>query len=125
MCNKCKNHNLQYYNQISTLPDVLLIDFNLYKYYINTSNSQLQEESFYWVLEEQISLKDNYDRIKYDISSINDCYYELTSFIGHFGNKEYGHFINFSKVDDKWYLFDDLTKNSYEIGGNWYVSTRS
>lgn len=116
MCNKCKNHNLQYYNQISTLPDVLLIDFNLDKYYINTSNSQLQEESFYWALEEQISLKDNYDRIKYDISSINDCYYELTSIIGHLGDKKYGHFINFSKVDDKWYLFDDLEEESIEKG---------
>lgn len=116
ICNKCKTHNLQSYNQISTLPDVLLIDFNLEKYYINTSNSQLQEESFYWALEEQISLKDNYDRIKYDISSINDCYYELTSFIGHYGDKEHGHFINFSKVDDKWYLFDDLRKEPFEIG---------
>lgn len=120
-CNKCKNYNLQYYKKIGILPDVLLIDFNLDKYYINTSNSQLQEESFYWVLEEQISLKDNYDRIKYDISSINDCYYELTSFIGHYGDNEHGHFINFSKVDDKWYLFDDLAEKSIEIGNFFLV----
>ena len=115
-CGLCKKYDLKYYNKISTLPDVLIIDFNLDKYYINATNSQLKEESFYWTLEEYISLIDHYEAINYYDSSKNHCYYELTSFIGHFGNKEYGHFINFSKVDDKWYLFDDLTKNSYEIG---------
>ena len=101
---------------MSTLPDVLIIDFNLDNYYIHASDYNLKNDSFYWVLEEQISLSDHYDRIDNDSSSKDDCYYELTSFIGHFGNRDHGHFINFSKVDDKWYLFDDLRENSIEIG---------
>jgi len=33
----------------------------------------------------------------------------LSSFIGYF---EWGHFINFSKIGDKWYYFNDLHKDS-------------
>ena len=115
-CNKCNSYNLNYYNKMSTLPDILIIDFNLEKYYIYASDYRLKNDRFCWLLEEQISLSDHYDRIDYDSSSKDDCYYELTSFIGHFGEREHGHFINFSKVDDKWYLFDDLRENSVEMG---------
>ena len=115
-CEKCKKFSLEFYNKISTLSDILLIDFNLSDYYNNATNDDLEEDSFYWFLEEQISLSDHYDRIQYDISSANDCNYELSSFIGHFGNKENGHFINFTKIDDKWFLFDDLSESAQDFG---------
>ena len=109
-CKKCKTYNLEYYNKMSTLPDILVIDFNLHSYYNNTPEYKLKEESFYWVLEENISLEEHYDMIYYDYSNKNNCNYELTSFIGHYGNLENGHFINFSKIDGDWFLFDDLSK---------------
>ena len=34
-CKKCNTYNLEYYNKMSTLPDILIIDFNLHSYYDN------------------------------------------------------------------------------------------
>lgn len=122
ICKNCNNYKMEYYNKISTLPDVLVIDFNLHNYYNNSLDEKLETESFYWVLEEEISLKEHYDRILYDISSKKDCDYELTSFMGHFGNKSNGHFINFCKIFDKWYYFNDLCeKEALQIGDFQYV----
>lgn len=116
-CKKCFNFNLEYYNKMSSLPDILVIDFNLHNYYNNTPDNKLKEDSFYWVLEENISLEEHYDKIYYDFSNKKDCNYELTSFIGHYGNNENGHFINFSKIDGEWFLFDDLhKKEAIKIG---------
>ena len=36
---------------MSTLPDILVIDFYLHNYYNNTPDYKLNEDSFYWVLE--------------------------------------------------------------------------
>ena len=104
-CDNCKTFNLEIYNMISTLPEILIVDLNLHNYYNNSTDSFLKDDSFYWALQEEISLKDYYD-------NFSDKYfnYELTSFIGHYGEKSLGHFINFSKIDDQWYLFDDLCK---------------
>ena len=115
-CEKCKKFVLEFYNKISTLPEILLIDFNLRDYYNNTAIDDLKKDSFYWFLEEQISLSEHYDRIDYDISSVNDCNYELSSFIGHYGSIELGYFINFSKIDNQWYMFDDLEEKPEEFG---------
>ena len=54
ICKKCKNSSLTYYNQISTLPEVFIIDFNYEGYYKNTSAKIEEKDSFNWVLEEQI-----------------------------------------------------------------------
>jgi ubiquitin C-terminal hydrolase len=116
ICKKCKSSSLEYHNQISTLPEVLIINFNYESYYENASPEMKKEDSFYWVLEEQIDLLNYYDRIADDPSNKNDCYYELTSFVAYFGGDEQGHFINFSKIDDKWYLFDDLMDESILLG---------
>ena len=112
-CDKCKTNNLETYNMISTLPEILIVELNLHNYYNNSTDSFLKEDSFYWALQEEISLKDYYD-------NYSDKYYnyELTSFIGHFGDKSLGHFINFSKIDDQWYLFDDLSKEEAVKLGN-------
>jgi hypothetical protein len=75
-CKKCNTYNLEYYNKIRTLPDILIIDFNLHSYYDNTPDNKLKEDSFYWALEENISLDEHYDRIFYDSSSKKDCNYE-------------------------------------------------
>ena len=104
-CNKCNNFKLETYNMISTLPEILIVDLNLHNYYNNSTDSFLKEDSLYWTLQEEISLKEYYDNY-----SDNYYNYELTSFIGHFGSKSNGHFVNFSKIDDEWYLFDDLSK---------------
>ena len=112
-CKKCKTYNSQFYNTMSALPDILFIDFNLKNYYYNT---QLRNDTCEWVLEENISLEKYYDRIYCDSSNIKDCNYELTSFICHSGNSAYGHFINYSKINDKWFLFDDLESDAIEIG---------
>ena len=77
---------------ISTLPEILIVDLNLHNYYNNSTDSFLKQDSLYWALEEEISLKDYYDNY-----SDKFYYYELTSFIGHYGNKSLGHFINFNK----------------------------
>ena len=112
-CKNCKTCNLEYYNRLSTLPEVLIAEFDLSSYYNNHSDAILKEDSFYWALQEEISLEDYYDFL-YD----NYCHFELTSFIAHCGNKIYGHFINFSKIDNIWYLFDDLSKEEAKKIGN-------
>ena len=113
LCKNCKTNNLEYYRRLSTLPEVLIVEFDLSSYYSNSSDAILNEEGFYWALKEEISLKDYYDSL-YD----NYSDYELTSFIGHCGNHKNGHFINFSKIDNIWYLFDDLSPKEAEIIGN-------
>ena len=41
----------------------------------------------------------------------------ITSFICHYGNHELWHFINFSKIDGEWFLFDDLSnKEAFKYG---------
>ena len=112
-CKNCKTNNLEYYRRLSTLPEILIVEFDLESYYMNASDAKLGEESFYWALQEEISLKDYYDSF-YD----NYSDYELTSFICHFGNHKNGHFINFSKIDNIWYLFDDLSPKEAEQIGN-------
>ena len=111
-CKNCKTFNLEYYRRLSTLPEILIVEFDLSSYYMNSSDANLKEDSFYWALQEEISLKDYYDSL-YD----NYSDYELTSFICHYGNHTNGHFINFSKIDNIWYLFDDLSiTQAIEIG---------
>lgn len=101
---------------ISTLPEILIVDLNLHNYYNNSTDSFLKQDSLYWALEEEISLKDYYDNY-----SDKFYYYELTSFIGHYGNKSLGHFINFSKIDNQWYLFDDLNKGEAFLLGSFEI----
>ena len=115
-CKKCKTNNLEYYRRFSTLPEFLVVEFDLSSYYETSSDAKLYEDGFYWALQEEISLKDYYD-------SFNDNYsdYELTSFICHYGNHKNGHFINFSKIDGEWYLFDDLSKEQALKIGNFQV----
>lgn len=115
-CDKCKTFNLEIYNMISTLPEILIVDLNLHNYYNNSTDSFLKQDSLYWALEEEISLKDYYDNY-----SDKFYYYELTSFIGHYGNKSLGHFINFSKIDNQWYLFDDLNKGEAFLLGSFEI----
>ena len=115
-CNKCNTCNFETYYMISTLPEILIVDFNLHNYYNNSTDSFLKEDSLYWTLQEEISLKDYYDNY-----SDNYYNYELTSFIGHFGSKNNGHFINFSKIDDEWYFFDDLRKEEATKFGRFEV----
>ena len=118
-CKNCKTNNLEYYRQLSTIPEILIVEFDLSSYYANSSDEKLKEDGFYWALQEDISLKDYYD-------SFYDRYsdYELTSFIGHCGNNKNGHFINFSKIDNIWYYFDDLYKReAVEIGNFQNVKT--
>ena len=88
----------------------------MHNYYNNSTDSFLKEDSLYWTLQEEISLKDYYDNY-----SDNYYNYELTSFIGHFGSKNNGHFINFSKIDDEWYFFDDLRKEEATKFGRFEV----
>jgi hypothetical protein len=116
LCKNCKTYNLEHYNRLSTLPEVLIVEFDLANYYQNSSDDILREESFYWALQEEISLEDYYDFL-YD----NYCHFELTSFIAHYGNKKYGHFINFSKIDNIWYLFDDLSPKEALKFGNFEI----
>ena len=82
---------------MSALPDILMIDFNLYSNYDNTPDYKLEEDSFYWALEENISLEEHYDEIYYDNYNKNNCYYELTSFICHCGNHNNGILKTFQK----------------------------
>ena len=107
LCNKCLANNLFNnlitYNMITTLPEILIVDLNLHNYYKESTDLFLRGDSLYWALEKDISLKDYCDNYSYNYFD-----YELTSFIGHSGGRYGGHFINFSKIDDKWYLFDDL-----------------
>jgi ubiquitin C-terminal hydrolase len=46
--------------------------------------------------------------------------YSLTNLIYHFGNLNNGHYLNSSKINDKWYLIDDnhITTNSEVIIDN-------
>ena len=115
-CKNCKTYNLEYYNRLSTLPEVLIVEFDLSNYYMYSSDDILKEDSFYWALQEEISLEEYYDFL-YD----NYCHFELTSFIAHYGNKKYGHFINFSKIDNIWYMFDDLCKDEAIKFGNFEI----
>jgi len=119
ICEKCKNSSLTYYNQISTLPEVFIIDFNYESYYNNTSIKIGKEVSFDWVLEEQIDLLKYYDGKCYESY---EGYYKLSSFIGYF---EWGHFINFSKIGDKWYYFNDLYKDSESFDSFTAVKNKS
>ena len=115
-CKNCKTNNLEYYRRLSTLPEILIVEFDLSSYYVNSSDEKLKEDGFYWALQEEISLKDYYD-------SYNDNYsdYELTSFICHCGNNKNGHFVNFSKIDNIWYYFDDLYKQEATRIGNFQI----
>ncbi len=115
-CKNCKTNNLEYYRELSTIPEILIVEFDLSSYYANSSDEKLKEDGFYWALQEDISLKDYYD-------SFYDRYsdYELTSFIGHCGNNKNGHFVNFSKIDNIWYYFDDLYKREAEEIGNFQI----
>ena len=115
-CKNCKNYNLEYYRRLSTLPEVLIVEFDLNSYYINSSDSKLKEDGFYWALQEEISLKDYYDTV-YD----NYSDYELTSFICHCGNNKNGHFVSFSKIDNVWYYFNDLQKKMATKIGDFLV----
>lgn len=118
-CKNCKTNNLEYYRRLSTLPEILIVEFDLSSYYMNSSDAKLKDDSFYWALQEEISLKDYYDSL-YD----NYSDYELTSFICHFGNHKNGHFVSFSKIDNIWYLFDDLSpKEAVKIGNFQTVKT--
>ena len=118
-CKNCKTNNLEYYRRLSTLPEILIVEFDLSSYYMNSSDAKLKDDSFYWALQEEISLKDYYDSL-YD----NYSDYELTSFICHYGNQKNGHFVNFSKIDNIWYLFDDLSpKEAQKIGNFQTVKT--
>jgi len=112
-CKNCKTNNLEYYRRFGTLPEILVVEFDLGSYYETSSDAKLNEDGFYWALQEEISLKDYYDSF-YD----NYSDYELTSFIFHCGNHINGHFINFSKIDGEWYLFDDLSKEQAKKFGN-------
>ena len=112
-CKNCKTNNLEYYRRLSTLPEILIVEFDLNSYYMNSSDAKLKLDSFYWALQERISLKDYYDSL-YD----NNSNYELTSFICHYGNHKNGHFTNFSKIDNIWYFFDDLSQKEAEEIGN-------
>lgn len=108
-CQFCETNSLEYYIKMSTLPEILAIDFNWHKYYDTASDFDLKNKSFDWLLQEEISLLEHYDK-NFSFESKIDYYYKLTSFIAHFGNRVNGHFINFSKIDNSWYYFDDLSK---------------
>lgn len=41
------------------------------------------------------------------ILTYNQSKYECISFILHLGTKNSGHYVNFKKLDQKWYLYDD------------------
>ena len=114
ICKKCKMKNKSYYNMISGLPEVLVFDFNLHDYYKKTS----YEESFYWVLEDNISLEKYYEQIYNDSFNKNYCNYELSSIICHSGDSTYGHFINFSKINDNWFKFNCLHDGEAEKIGD-------
>ena len=115
-CKNCKTYNLEYYRRLSTLPEILIVEFDLSSYYMNSLDAKLKLDSFYWALQEGISLKDYYDSL-YD----NYSDYELTSFICHYGNHKNGHFVSFSKIDNIWYFFDDLSQKEAEKIGNFEI----
>ena len=105
---------MNFFNKISALPYNLVFDLNLHNFHY-TSDFHLEEDSFYLFLEENLSLENHYDQIYCD-SNRKDWNYELTTFIGHYDNSKNEHFINFSKINDKWLLFDDLSYVAFEIG---------
>ena len=76
----------------------------------------MKNRAFDWILQEERSLLEHYDK-DFSFDSKIDYYYTLTSFIAHYRNRDDGHFISFSKIDNSWYLFDDLSKEpTFKIG---------
>ena len=101
-CSKCYSNSLQFYNKMSTLPEILYIDFNWGKF---SSLSGIKSD---WILKEEISLLKHYDNVNFGKI---DYYYRLISFVAYY---TWGHFVNFSKIDGCWYLFDDLSDGPAE-----------
>eukprot|EP01017_Pseudomicrothorax_dubius_P006835 TRINITY_DN12027_c0_g1_i1.p1 TRINITY_DN12027_c0_g1~~TRINITY_DN12027_c0_g1_i1.p1 ORF type:complete len:286 (+),score=35.48 TRINITY_DN12027_c0_g1_i1:64-921(+) len=95
-CDKCKNKNTRAVKQthISILPQILVISLKRFK--IGTYKRKITD---------MIDYPLDLDLTKF--APKQSCQYTLIGVIMHHGSLDSGHYVSFSKVGEKWYLFDD------------------
>ncbi|KAK8808471.1 hypothetical protein WA158_008372 [Blastocystis sp. Blastoise] len=93
------------YVRIKKLPVVLFLRINR----IETVSNHINKDNSY------ISFPiTNLDFTHYVDSTINDSYiYDLFACIVHTGNVNEGHYVSYVKIDNKWFLFDNLKIHEY------------
>lgn len=99
-CKKCNDKNLCE-KQISfwNIPNVLIINLKRFK---NNKNSVHKIDTF-------VSYSQDLDMTPYmcELIQATNNNYKLTSVIHHYGAYGGGHYVEYSKIDDDWYLFND------------------
>ena len=109
-CDKCKTHNQAIKKHyIWKLPQNLIVVFKRFNG-LNKNNTQITFDINNL----------NLNKYVYNKNTIN---YNLYSTINHFGNILGGHYINISKRNNKWYIFDDEKRENLNNTELLYTNT--
>ena len=109
-CDKCKTHNQAIKKHyIWKLPENLIIVFKRFNG-LDKDNTHITFDI------------NNLNLSKYTYND-NTINYNLYSTINHFGNILGGHYINISKRDNKWYIFDDDKRQDLNNTELFYTNT--